>query len=329
MSDFRGRFNLRLDGLLRVDYADPVQARRGRLLNVLLVGSGIAGIAAVVAAALLAMLQGKFGPGAVSIVASGTVGVLLILGLYRLNRARPSRVAAILFVLGLIVILTLSDEPQQVVAGRSTVALVLPIIMASVLIAPAASFIVAGLVGLSLFGLAVANGVSVGPLLLEIIEFLLIALVGWLAARSLENALAELQAINRDLDRRVAERTKDLAEALIQVQAESGKNQAILESIADGVIVFDDLGQAVVANPAISRLLDLPAQQLLGHNPLDLTGDRVDAAERAAILARLGDALDHTVAFTLHWAKKTLSANFAPVRRAPVDQYAASARPGE
>ncbi len=313
MSDFRGRFNQRLDGLLRVDYADPVQARRGRLLNVLLVGSGIAGIAAVVAAALLAMLQGKFGPGAVSIVASGTVGVLLILGLYRLNRARPSRVAAILFVLGLIVILTLSDEPQQVVAGRSTVALVLPIIMASVLIAPAASFIVAGLVGLSLFGLAVANGVSVGPLLLEIIEFLLIALVGWLAARSLENALAELQAINRDLDRRVAERTKDLAEALIQVQAESGKNQAILESIADGVIVFDDQGQAVVANPAISRLLDLPAQQLLGHNPLDLTGDRVDAAERAAILARLGDALDHTVAFTLHWAKKTLSANFAPV----------------
>jgi signal transduction histidine kinase len=59
--------------------------------------------------------------------------------------------------------------------------------------------------------------------------------------------------------------------------------------------------------------LDLPAQQLLGRSPLDLTGDIVDAAERAAILSRLGDALNHNVAFTLHWAKKTLSANFAPV----------------
>lgn len=313
MSDFQSKSNQWPDRILRVDYADPEQARRGRLLNVLLIGSGVAVIVGMVVVALVVLLRGRFSPGDVLVAISGTVSVLLIVSLYWLNRSRSPRAAAILFVLGLIVILSFSDEPQQVVAGRTTLALVLPIIMASVLIAPAASFVVAGLVGLALSGLAVISGLSAGPLLLETIEFLLIALVGWLAARSLENALAELQTINRELDRRVAERTQDLAGALSQVQAESGKNRAILESIADGVIVFDELGQATVVNPAISRLLDLPALQILGRRPEELMVETVNAAEQKEIAARFSDALRQNTAFTLRWAKKTLSANFAPV----------------
>ncbi len=92
----------------------------------------------------------------------------------------------------------------------------------------------------------------------------LIALVSWLSAHSLEQALRDLRVINTDLDRRVADRTSDLAEALIHVQLESSKNQAILESIADGVIVFDQSGQATLANPAASKLLSLSSAEIIG-----------------------------------------------------------------
>ncbi len=72
----------------------------------------------------------------------------------------------------------------------------------------------------------------------------------------------DLRAINRELDQRVMDRTRDLAEALGRVQAESSKNQAILESIADGVIVFDMNGQAIVTNYAISHLLNRSTDEI-------------------------------------------------------------------
>ncbi len=314
MNVFRGKLGKQLDNILQVNYPDPTLARRGRLLNILLLGSGLAGIFAILATAVVALGQGALYPDDITVLVSAAIGVVSIAGLYALNRSRSPRLAAFLFVLGLIFILSLSDQPQQVVSGRATVALVLPIIMASVLLGPSASFVVAAVVGLTLLILARTTGLNPGPLLLETVEFLLVALVGWLAARSLENALAELRAVNRELDHRVAERTRDLGEALIRVQAESGKNQAILESIADGVIVFDEHGQATVANPAIGHLLDLGPDQILGHEMEALMAGAVNAAERETLATLLRDTTQRHPNLRLQWAKKTLSASFAPVR---------------
>ncbi|HEY4721277.1 MAG TPA: ATP-binding protein, partial [Anaerolineae bacterium] len=142
-------------------------------------------------------------------------------------------------------------------------------------------------------------------------QFFIIALVGWLAARGLENALAdqrkanrELDQLNQELDRRVADRTKELAEALINVQLESGKSHAILESIADGVIVFDESGKAAVTNPAISQLLDRPQDRLLGYTIDELMEGK----------AELGDNSQRMPNLKFQWGDKTVSASFAPVR---------------
>jgi signal transduction histidine kinase len=51
------------------------------------------------------------------------------------------------------------------------------------------------------------------PNLIATLAFFAFALVSWLTARTLERALADLRAINRELDQRVEERTQELTKA--------------------------------------------------------------------------------------------------------------------
>jgi PAS domain-containing protein len=87
--------------------------------------------------------------------------------------------------------------------------------------------------------------------------------ISWLSSRSLEQALRELRDINTNLDQIVKERTHALAESLTRERIEAGRSQAILESIADGVIVFDTQGSAIQANPALSNLINVPINTIL------------------------------------------------------------------
>jgi PAS domain S-box-containing protein len=187
--------------------------------------------------------------------------------------------------------------------------------MASVLLRPWASFIMAGLVGLLLT--AVALGAQLVPNMIGTLGFFAIALVSWLAARSLEQALADLRTINRELDQRVEDRTRELAEALTREQAEASKNQAILEGIADGVIVFDNEGRAIVANPAISHLIDRPSEEITGYDIETLMDEEVDVTDREMIVDLLRDKDAHAPSVRVEWGPKTLSVSMAPVRAAP------------
>lgn len=53
---------------------------------------------------------------------------------------------------------------------------------------------------------------------------------------------------------------------------EAAKNQAILESIADGVLVANDKGRVLLANNAASEILDIPRDQLNGKSLHELLG---------------------------------------------------------
>ncbi len=57
--------------------------------------------------------------------------------------------------------------------------------------------------------------------------FFAFALVAWLSARSLENALADLRTINRELDQRVEDRTRELREANLQLERANERLQEI------------------------------------------------------------------------------------------------------
>jgi PAS domain S-box-containing protein len=319
LDELRSKISTRIERLLHVNHPDPDVARRGRLLNVLLVGTFIAALACLGVGLIACIANGWAHQDEVLLLATGVVGAIFVYALYVLNRSRLMRLAPIVFLLGFILLISFSDEPLYLVAGRSTMVYAIPIIMASVLMRPAASFMMAALSGVALVVIAVVSGLDPVPLYstvpVEIIQFFIIALVGWLSARSLERALADLRAINAELDRRVADRTRDLAEALIRVQLESSKNQAILESIADGVIVFDQAGQATLVNPAVSKLLSLPPNQIVGRKIETLMAEVVAADDQAAVLGQVRgqESAARLPGLRFQWGKKTLSASFAPI----------------
>lgn len=116
-----------------------------------------------------------------------------------------------------------------------------------------------------------------------------------------------LRTLNLELDQRVVERTQELAEAL-------SKNQAILEGIADGVIVFDQDSKATVANPAISYLLERIPNEVIGCDIGSLMGEDVDAADQEVVRNLLRDKGKSYPAIKLQWGERKLSVSFAPVR---------------
>jgi signal transduction histidine kinase len=309
----------RLEQILAINHSDPDVARRGKLLNILLLGLFVAATVTVGLGLIFGFVSQWSDPNELLTVVIASVATLFTLGLYYLNRRGMVRPAAIVFLVGMLVLVSFSDEPAELVAGRSTIAYVLPIVMGSVLLSPIASFIMAALSGVALIMLAFVNGLladSLFTILVEIVIFFLVALVSWLSARSLEQALADLRTANAELDRRVADRTRDLAEALIRVQLESSKGQTILESIADGVIVFDGLGKATVVNPAICRLLNLPPDQIIGYRIETLMAGFVGVSDQKAVLDQLRhqDSAARLPGLRLQWGNKTLSASFAPIQ---------------
>ena len=74
----------------------------------------------------------------------------------------------------------------------------------------------------------------------------------------------ELRALNVTLERRVAERSaaaeeraQDLARSEVALKKQTRILQSILDSMSDGVIVADDEGRLILANPSAERLLRL------------------------------------------------------------------------
>ena len=63
-----------------------------------------------------------------------------------------------------------------------------------------------------------------------------------------------------------------LAESLERERIEAGRSQAILNSIADGVIVFDRNWNATLANPAVNGMLDVPLELIVDKIAGDYQG---------------------------------------------------------
>ena len=317
MDNLKSKYGARIERLLQVNHPDPNMVRRGRLLNILLLGTLLAGFGGFTLGPLSGLSNAWSRPDEVLLTVVCLIEMILISGIYFVNRSGMVRPASVVFLLGLLVVISVSDEAVQLVAGRSTIAYVLPVIMASVLLSPRSSFIMLILSGAAMFMLALTNGLLPDlylTLLIELTILFLIALVSWLSAHSLENALRDLRVINTDLDRRVADRTSDLAEALIHVQLESSKNQAILESIADGVIVFDQSGQATLVNPAASKLLGLSSAEIIGSQITTLMAEAVSDQYDVVKQASGQVSSSRLPGLRFQWGKKTLAASFAPIR---------------
>jgi PAS domain S-box-containing protein len=100
--------------------------------------------------------------------------------------------ASSLFVLLLLVVISVADEPQHIIEGRSMFLFFIPILVASVVLRPWAGFVVAGLssVEVSLLALAALGRMPPIP---SMLAFFAVAWVAWTGSRSLERALRDLQ----------------------------------------------------------------------------------------------------------------------------------------
>jgi signal transduction histidine kinase len=152
--------------------------------------------------------------------------------------------------------------------------------------------------------------------------FFMIALVSWLSARSLEAALKELRVINANLDQVVIERTRELAESLERERIEAGRNQAILNSIADGVVVFDTKWNAILANPALRAMLEIPTELIVNKSFRDLIENPLLSPKSRHLLYAMMEHDTQPPSFRVEWGEKTLSISAAQVYDNSTDRHA-------
>lgn len=300
------------DTILNVSVSDPDDARRRRLLNILLLGTLAATIIGFTGILLGWLTSRQLNEADTRLLLAGTfITALGTFGIYWVNRNYSGRLAALFFLLLITSIFTLTDTPAQLSNGRSLFLFTIPIAISSLILLPEASFLFAVLSS----GIITLLALSIGQTgnIFAIIGFFLLALVSWLSARSLESTLLELRTINANLDQIVTQRTKALAEALTRERIEAGRNQAILTSIADGVIVFDRNWNAILVNPAIRSLLELPTEVIVNHNFRELIEHPKLSAHSRGLLYAMIEHDTQPLSFRIEWGSKTLSVSAAQV----------------
>ena len=234
-----------------------------------------------------------------------------VVGIYWVNRRYSARLAALLFLLLLTGIFVVTDFPEQLAVGRSLFLFTIPITISSLVLAPRASFLFAAISSAIVGWLALSIGLGINVFVTS--GFFILAMVSWLAAQSLEAALRDLRAINANLDRVVAERTQALAESLTRERVEARRNQAILNSIADGVIVFDRDWNATLANPAIRNMLEIPLAEVVNKNFRELIEQPGLSPRGRGLLSAMMEHETQPPSFRIEWNGKTLSVSAAQV----------------
>lgn len=302
----------KLNLLLTVPVSDPQDARRRKMLNILLLGIFLSAFLGLIVFGIDSITaKNLVGPGVELVWLSIIVFMIGSLIIYYINRY-SGRSAAYVFLIFLTIAFSFSDTPDQVANGRSLFVYTLPIVIASVILYPGASFFFATLSSAIIFIIAQLN--SIVPNIPAIIGFFMLALVSWLSSRNLEQALKELREINVNLDQLVKERTHALAEALTRVRIEAGLNKAILESIADGVVVFDTQGSAIQANPALSDLINVPLHDILNSSVNDLVDfSPMNAKNKGALAGLLTRPGQQLSSHRVEWGKKTISVSSGQV----------------
>jgi PAS domain S-box-containing protein len=300
-----------LNELVNIPITDPEDVRQRKLLNSLLALLAITGV--VQELLLISILvfdlpihpplaQARFRLQA----HIGTLATVVLCALiFVFNRYWSERLARGLFVL-VLAAGVFTNTPDDWMLATLTYALSIPIVIGSFLMGPRSGFVIAGLSSLATSAVGAVTGV--GIYVTPIFNFMAISVLAWFTARTLKHALADLRALNLELDQRVRDRTRDLAEAL-------ARNQAVLDSTADGVIVFDNASKAIIANPAVATLIGVPAEEVIGQDVerlLKYEAEMEDDRGDVVTLVSTGGASD--VALKFQWGEKTLSTTVAPVR---------------
>ena len=236
------------------DAFDPDDRRRRQILSIILSFFIAGGLFSTIATFSYGdpFLEVIRDPDA-SLVLLSSVSVVVSFGLlFALNRThRSGSLAGWLFVLCLIAIISVSDTPSELV-GRSLIIWTLPILAGGIVLPPLAVFPIALIVSIAnIYISIIVLNLSSNPYAIAI--FFMIAALTWLG----------MSITNR---------------AILTARIEAQKNAAILNGVADGVVVLNENDQVVLANPA--------ALSLMGSGLAHLVNERKDQQElRGRVLA--------------------------------------------
>jgi PAS domain S-box-containing protein len=133
---------------------------------------------------------------------------------------------------------------------------------------------------------------------------------------------------NSDLYAFIIDQADQLGMALQAQQEEAAKNRAVLESIADGVLVLDHNGRVLLVNPAAEDLLGFSGLALRGQHFRHMLGMGETASQRelaqvlySELLDRLEPAGDttfqHEGSVRLQAGSQVLAATIAPLMVTP------------
>lgn len=87
-------------------------------------------------------------------------------------------------------------------------------------------------------------------------------------ARLFHNVLGQVATAigNAEVYRLISEQAQEMGQMLRRQQEEGTRSQAILTSIADGVVVNDTEGRVILVNPVAEHILGVPIEDLLGED---------------------------------------------------------------
>jgi len=184
----------KLSNIIDMPSADPEDARRRKLLNVMLLAAAAITVSMLVVFLIVAPMDMALEQGPLRLLGLSILVTLLGIGIiYLVNRFVSGELASILFLLLLVAVASLFDKPELVVEGRGLLMFVIPILAASFLLKPWASFAVAGLSSLVIAVISLFILHHPMPNVPAIMVFFMLALVSWLSAHNLEQAQKNLQ----------------------------------------------------------------------------------------------------------------------------------------
>jgi len=246
---------MRIPQILKIpDTFDPDDRRRRQILSIILSFFVAGGLFSIITTFSYGdpFLDVIRDPDAGLILLSSTSVVVAFGLLFVLNRYhRAGSVAGWLFTLLLIAIISVSDTPSELV-GRGLIIWTLPILAGGIVLPPLAVFAVALIVSITntYISIIVLN-LSSNPYAIAI--FFMIAALTWLG----------MSITNR---------------AIHTARIEAQKNAAILNGVADGVVVLNEDDQVVLANPAALSLMGSGLAHLV-------TGRKAQQELRGRVLA--------------------------------------------
>ena len=176
--------------------------------------------------------------------------------------------------------------------GNTNFYFVIPILMASVLVRPLASFLFAAII--SVVTIIAAVQLNFEPdYYFTSFGLFAIAFVSWLTSRNLENALKDLRVINLELDQRVADRTEELAGANVRLEHQANE----LAEANIQLLALDELKSKFVAD--VSHELRTPISNLAIYLEMLREGNPDKRERYLAVLREETSRLENMVADVL------------------------------